>query len=135
MNFRPVYLDTSAVLKLVLREPETDALRRALQAWPDRVSSVLAAIESRRALRRVGASVAVVRRLEAVLDTTTLIRIDELVVRSAADVGSPELRTLDAIHLATALSIGDYPDAFVTYDDRLASACEAAGLAVLQPGR
>ncbi|HET9372872.1 MAG TPA: type II toxin-antitoxin system VapC family toxin [Vicinamibacterales bacterium] len=135
MNFRPVYLDSSAVLKLVLPERESEPLTRALQGWEDLVSSALAAIESRRALRRVTRSPAIRRRLEAVLSALTLVRIDDVVVRTASDVGAPELRTLDAIHLATALSIGDLPDAFITYDDRLAGAARALGLDVLQPGR
>jgi len=135
VNVRPVYVDSSALLKLVLAEPESDALRAALDAWPDRMSSVLAAIETRRALRRVGASGGVHRRLEAALEAYTLVRMDDFVVRLGSDVGGSALRTLDAIHLGTALSIGDHPEAFVTYDDRLAQAAKDAGLKVVQPGR
>ena len=128
-------MDSSALLKLVLPEPESDALRAVLDAWPDRISSVLTAIEARRALRRVSASAGVHRRLEAALDACTLVRIDDAVLRLGSDVGGANLRTLDAIHLGTALSIGDLPKAFVTYDDRLATAARDAGLEVVQPGR
>ena len=67
------------------------------------------------------------------LAACTLLQFDELALRLAETVGPPELRSLDAIHLAAALSIGDYPDAFVTYDRRLASAARAIGLNVVAP--
>lgn len=135
MSFRPVYVDTSALLKLVLSEPESEALGAAIRSWPDRISSTLTAIEARRALRRVGASDGVRRRLEAALDASILVRMDDLVVRLGSDAGGVDLRALDAIHLGTALSIGDHPEAFITYDDRLARAARDAGLEVVQPGR
>jgi hypothetical protein len=135
MTFRPAYLDSSALLKLVLPERESDELARALDAWPDRVSSAIAAVECRRALRRVGAAPGVHRRADAVLQTVTLVRVDEPVLRVAGEIGPGDVRTLDAVHLATALSTGDDPEAFITYDDRLAQAGRAAGLVVLQPGR
>jgi len=135
MSFRPAYLDSSALLKLVLPEPGSDELARALAAWPDRVSSAIAAVECRRALRRVGAAPGVHRRADAVLEAMTLIRVDEPVLRVATEIGPANLRTLDAIHLATALSMGDDPETFITCDDRLAQAGRAAGLVVLQPGR
>ncbi len=135
MSYRPVYLDSSALMKLVLPERESDDLFRALQAWPDRVSSVLAGVECRRALRRVAAPESVHRRAEAVLAAATLIRLDEPVLRLANTTEPTGLRTLDALHLATALSIGDDPEAFITYDDRLARAASEAGLVVVQPGR
>ncbi len=69
------------------------------------------------------------------LNRTTLIKLDEPVLRLASRVGPRVLRILDAIHLATALSMGDDPEAFVTYDDRLAMAARILKLRVLQPGR
>jgi predicted nucleic acid-binding protein len=135
VNFLPAYLDSSALLKLIIAEPESDALEQALHAWPDWVSSAVAAVECRRALTRVRAPAGVRRRAGAVLDATTLIRIDEPVVRLAGDVGPRTLRALDAIHLATALTMGDDPEVFITYDDRLAAAAESLKLRVLQPGR
>ena len=135
MSFLPVYLDSSALLKLVLAEPERPALVRELSAWPDRVSSVLLAIECRRIVLRAGNPPGVTTRLEEELGTVALVRIDETVQSLASRLGPRELRTLDAIHLATALSIGDFPAAFITYDDRLAAAARALKLSVLQPGR
>jgi uncharacterized protein len=131
----PVYLDSSALLKLVLPEPERPALQRALARWPDRVSSVLLAIECRRIVLRAGDPPGLGARLEEELRALTLIRFDEAVQKLAGTIGPCELRSLDAIHLATALSMGDYPEAFITYDNRLASAARALDLAVLQPGR
>lgn len=135
MSYRPVYLDSSALLKLVLPERESRDLFAALQPWPDRVSSVLAAVECGRALRRGGVPASVHRRADAVLAATTLIRVDEPVLRLACTIEPAGLRTLDVLHLATALSIGDAPEAFVSYDDRLAKAAADVGLVVLQPGR
>jgi predicted nucleic acid-binding protein len=75
----------------------------------------------------------VLARLDHVLATCTLLRLDEPALRLAETIGSPDLRSLDAIHLACALSIGDYPGAFVTYDGRLASAAREIGLNVVSP--
>ena len=133
MSLLPVYLDSSAILKLVVPERETGALRAALAKWPDWLSSRLSALECRRALRRVGGPPILLDRLDHVLAACTLLQFDELTLRLAETVGPPELRSLDAIHLAAALSIGGYPDAFVTYDRRLASAARAIGLNVVAP--
>jgi hypothetical protein len=133
VSFLPVYLDSSALLKLVLSERETPALREAISQWPDRVSSVLLHIECRRIVLRAGNPPAVVAKLEQELAGVAAIRLDEPVQKLAAMIGPPGLRSLDAIHLASALSIGDYPGAFVTYDERLADAARAVGLNVLKP--
>jgi predicted nucleic acid-binding protein len=135
MSFLPVYLDTSAILKLILPEPESAPLEAMLQQWPDRLSSALAAVECRRTLRRIQAPPAASRRADHVLAGLILIRFDDALLRLAEHVGPPLLRSLDAIHLAAALSIGDYPDAFITYDDRLAAAARTLKLTVVQPGR
>jgi len=115
-------------------EAETDALMAALEGWPDRVASALAATEVHRALRRAGASAAVRRRADAVLAGLVLVWVDEPVLRRAASFADPALRALDAIHLATAMSLGDDPDAFVTYDARLARAARRQRLKVVHPG-
>jgi hypothetical protein len=122
------------MLKLVLPEPERPALERVLSRWPDRISSVLLPIECRRIVLRAGSPSGVRARLEQELSGVTLVRLDESIQRLAGTIGPPGLRSLDAIHLATALSIGDYPEAFVTYDERLAAAARAAGLNVIAPG-
>jgi len=135
MTFLPVYLDSSALLKLILPEPESAPLEKELQRWSDWLSSALAAIECRRVLTRIHAPAAAIDRARCVFEMTTLLRLDEPVLRLAEHVGPPVLRSLDAIHLASALSIGDFPEAFITYDDRLAAAAHKLKLHVLQPGR
>ena len=134
MNFLPVYLDSSAIVKLVAPEPETAALMAALQEWPDRVSSVLARVEVHRTLRRAGASRAAHNRADEVLAALLLVRIDDPVLAHAASFKDPLLRSIDAIHLAAALSLGDDPDAFITYDVRLGRAATRQGLHVHHPG-
>lgn len=134
MSLLPAYVDSSALLKLVLPEPERPALERVLLRWPDRISSVLLPIECRRIVLRAGSPPGVQARLEQELTGVTLVRLDESIQRLAGTIGPPGLRSLDAIHLATALSIGDYPEAFVTYDERLAAAARAAGFNVISPG-
>lgn len=126
-----LYLDPSALVKLVVHEPETQALREARRSWPERVSSVVAEIEVERVGRRVG--VGATRRTRSVLARIALVDLDEQIRRRAGAMGPPELRTLDAIHLATALSLGDDLGAVCAYDARLRDAAAAAGVEVLTP--
>jgi len=135
VNLLPVYLDSSAILKLVVPEEAATALRSELTHWPDWLTSELAAVECHRAVRRRGDNARLQERVRGVLASCTLIRLDTALMRLAESVGPPMIRSLDAIHLAAALSIGDYPDAFITYDDRLAAAARKVKLRVLQPGR
>ena len=134
MNFLPVYLDTSAIVKLVVAERETDDLLEALGRWPDRVSSALAEVEVHRALRRINAPAAQHTRAAAILDGLVLLRLDDAVLAKAGSIEGRELRSLDAIHLAAALTLGDDPEAFITYDARLARAAERLRLRVAHPG-
>jgi len=92
-----LYLDSSAIVKLVVPEPETKALRDLLRSWPERVSSVIARIEVERVARRIGGGA--IRRAHSVLSRLALVEMDEAVVRTAAALQPAELRTLDAIHL------------------------------------
>ena len=133
MSFLPAYLDSSALLKLVLPERERAALERAIERWPDRLTSEVSAVECWRAIRRQPEAATLLPRMEGVLSSVTLIRVDRSLLRLAGDIDPPRLRSLDAIQLAAALSIGDYPEAFVTYDERLAGAARAAGLNVITP--
>jgi predicted nucleic acid-binding protein len=135
VSFLPVYLDSSAIIKLILPEPESAALEKELGAWNDWLSSALAVIECRRTLRRIDAPAAAFTRAEGVLSSLILIRLDDPLLQLAEHVGPRSIRSLDAIHLAAALSIGDLPEAFITYDDRLADAARSMDLNVLQPGR
>ena len=126
------YLDTSAVVKLLVREGETVALRRWLRRRPRRVASALLGVELIRAARRAGVPKLVVeaRRL---LGGITLVGLDTALLDRAAELQPGHLRTLDAIHLATALSLGPELDAVVTYDHRMAEAAATLGLVVAAP--
>ena len=134
MSVALAYLDTSAIVKLVRPEAETKALFIELARWPARVSSALARVELRRALRRADASAQDLRRAEATLDRLTLVDIDDEVLRRASALPDKELRALDAIHLATALSLGRELGAMLVYDVHLQEAARAGGLHVVAPG-
>ena len=128
-----VYLDSSAIVKLVVPEPESSVLRRYLQLRDERVASELARVEVFRALRRGhGADPATLRRAEQVLDGIALVALDEPVLGAAGILEPEQLRSLDAIHLATALSLEGL-ESLVTYDQRLLAAAAGAGLAVAAP--
>ncbi len=128
-----IYLDSAAVVKLVHAEPESRALRtwleeRAETAW---ISSVLTEIESFRALARYAPDA--VSRLAAVLDQIELIGLDPPIRILAQTARPATVRSLDAIHLGTALHTRRDLTAFVTYDRRLLDAARTAGLPVDSP--
>jgi len=128
-----IYLDSAAVVKLVHAEPESPALRawldeRAETGW---ISSVLAEIESFRALARYAPEA--VTRLHPVLDQIGLIDLSPGVRILARTVRPVTARSLDAIHLGTALTIRPSLTSFVTYDKRLLDAATAAGLPADSP--
>jgi len=125
-----VYLDASALVKLVRSEPESRALLESSEEWAELVTSVVGEIELLRVVRRAGLDSSAADEL---LDQVTLIALDEEVRERASGVGDPLLRTLDAIHLATAISIAGELDGFACYDSRLAREAERAGLTVLAP--
>ena len=128
-----VHLDSSAIVKLVVPELESQALRRYLAVRYERVASRLVRVEVFRALRREHAWEPATRRgAEEVLESIAPVAIDEPVLRAAAHLQPERLRSLDAIHLATALSLDDI-EALVTYDQRLRDATVAAGLNVAAP--
>ena len=126
-----LYLDSSALVKLVIPERESRSLRAELPSWPSHASSVIAEVEVHRAALRAGGAA---RDADAVLDRISRLAIDDALRQVAQSVGSRHLRALDAIHLATALSLGGDLGAFCCYDRRLAADAEAAGLTVLSPG-
>ncbi len=132
MTGRSAYLDTSAFVKLVTEEPESQALRMQLLRWPDRVSSVLLRTETVRVLQR-SSNEQLIEAARALFVTLHLIRLDDPVLDLAGNLGPKELRSLDALHLATALSVGSDLGVFVTYDERLAAAAVAHGLVVEAP--
>lgn len=126
------YLDTSALVKLVVAEAESEALRTWIGTGsPTLVSSDFARTELLRAVRRVAADRAVQAR--AVLDSVTLIAVRTATFEAAGQLDPEILRTLDAIHLAIALELGDDLDGVVTYDERLADAAQSHGIAVVTP--
>lgn len=133
MTVELLYLDSSAIVKLIALEPETPALVDRLRERPDVVSSALARVEVLRAVRRARAPAAEVRRAEAVIGSITLLRLDDAVLDRAAAIGAADLRSLDAVHLASALSLGDALTALVTYDRQLASGAREHGIEVLMP--
>lgn len=128
-----LYLDSSAIVKLVVPEPETGALVETLRSDPETVSSVLARVEVLRAVQRAGARRAVADRAESILRRMALVRLEEGIVTAASQLRPLELGTLDAIHLATALLLHPALSGLVTYDVRLASAARTAGLTVQAP--
>ena len=128
-----IYLDSAAVVKLVHAETESAALRmwlgeRAETGW---ISSVLTEIESLRALARYAPGA--VARLPAVLDQIELIGLDPPIRILAQTVRPAAVRSLDAIHLGTALHARRAVTSFVTYDKRLLDAALAAGLPADSP--
>ena len=128
-----IYLDSAAVVKLVHAEPESAALRSWLdeQAEVQWISSVLTEIESFRALARYAPEA--VSRLPAVLDQIDLIDLDQRIRMLAQTVTPATVRSLDGIHLGTALRSRSSLTSFVTYDKRLLDAAQAAGLPIDAP--
>jgi predicted nucleic acid-binding protein len=120
------------VVKLLVREAETTALRRRLKDWPHRVSSALLRVELLRTVKRAGLPRLMVgaRRQLASID---LVRLDDDLLERAAEIEASTIRSLDAIHLATALSLGSDLAAVVTYDSRMSTAAQALGLPVIAP--
>jgi predicted nucleic acid-binding protein len=133
MNASSAYLDTSAIVKLIAEEPGSAALERFLAAWPERTSSALTRTEAVRALRRAGLTDRLAA-VQALLRRVRLVAADVPILDRAAGLGPPELRSLDAIHLATALELTTDLGVFVTYDDRQAAAASTLGLNVASPG-
>lgn len=128
-----IYVDTSALAKLIWREAESDSLRRYLDDCPDDrlASSTLLAIEIRRAVLRQAA--AWMPRADLVLTRVIQVPITDPIVESASRLPDPGLRSLDALHLATALLLKPELDAFLTYDKRLGAVAADHGLPVISP--
>ncbi|MEO7135575.1 MAG: type II toxin-antitoxin system VapC family toxin [Vicinamibacterales bacterium] len=126
------YIDSSALLKLVAREQETSALEADLAQRAGLITSKLAALECRRAARR-SSKKQVLQTVEQILEAIYLIEITPAILDDAAAFEPPILRSLDAIHLATALSLDDPELELITYDERMADAANAGGLTVTQP--
>jgi predicted nucleic acid-binding protein len=128
---RATYVDSSALVKLAVREPESAALRRYLARRRPLVSSALARTEVARALLPLGPDA--IRRGRDVLARLDLLRINDRLLDAAGMLAPADLRSLDAIHLASAEQFGSDLRAFVTYDERLATAARDRGFRVIRP--
>lgn len=128
---RYAYLDTSAFVKLCWPEPESGALQSYLRAWPLRVSSSLLWTEALRAAQRQ--STARLQQVQNAMRAVALIDLDRTVLRQAGMLGPPDIRSLDAIHLAAASSLGPDLGVLLTYDQRMATAAQAHGFIVAAP--
>ncbi len=128
-----VYLDASALTELAVFEEESIALQAQIAGRPALVASRLAAAEFRRACARSGHP-KLTASVDDVLDGVTVVDVSAAILETAGRLEPPQLRTFDAIHVATALSLGVDALHFITYDDRLARAARSYGLIVMQPG-
>ena len=128
------YLDSSALVKLMVREEETAALEADLAGRHGLVTSRLAEVECRRAAERAG-NRRLLQRVTDVFDAIYLLDLTAPVLEHAAGLRPSSVRSLDAIHIAAAISVGDGELELITYDDRMAEAARANGLRVAQPGR
>ena len=125
------YLDSSALVKTIVREAETAALRRFLRNTTVHASCALAMTEVLRAVRR--ANPAAMGMAHQVLGRLVVLELTDALFIDAGLLDPPELRTLDAIHLAAARSLGADLAAVVTYDERMADAGRSLGLPVEAP--
>ena len=129
-----LYLDSSALVKLVLPEAESAALLQCVADRPDRVTSQIATVEVLRAARRASDDPAVEQRARQILAGVHLLRLDDATLDATATIGPRRVRALDAIHLATAEHLGPALEAMIVYDSALADAARTAGIQVLAPG-
>lgn len=127
------YIDASALVKLVVPEPETNALVAALRPEARLVASEIVEVELLRALRRRGGDAAA-ELGRSKLQSLRLLPLDRQIRQRACELQPTELRALGAIHIATALQLGDLLEGIYAYDTRLIEAARRAGLRVLAPG-
>ncbi len=131
-----LYADTSALVKLVVHEAETEALRVELDQWRDVATSVITEIELSRAVARVRSTgTQVIDEIEvwAITAAALEIELSPAIRRAAAELKPVILRTLDCIHVASALSLGDDLAGVLTYDERMQRAVAVTGIDVLAP--
>lgn len=125
------YIDSSALVKLAIPEPESDALRTELARWKRHASSALARVEVVRACARVDEKAK--RIAEQIVGALDLVAVDDRVLEEAALLCPAELRSLDSIHLASALLLGEALGVAIAYDDRLVEAMNTAGMPTATP--
>ena len=126
-----VYIDTSALGRVLLWENDAALVLRALEEFDERISSRLLATELRRLALRHG----LVNEANTLLEGVALRPLDEAILTAADELLPISVATLDAIHLATALRLADagFVDAIMTYDERLTEGAREHGLDVLAP--
>jgi uncharacterized protein len=126
-----VYVDTSALGRVLLEEPDKLAIKNALDVFEQVTASHLLRVE----LRRVGLRRGLLDRVDTLLADVSLVPMDDQTLSAAETLTPPAVGTLDAIHLATAVRLveADKLDAMMTYDKRLADGAREHGLAVLSP--
>jgi predicted nucleic acid-binding protein len=126
-----VYVDTSALGRSLLEEPDRPAIERGLETFASRISSSLLRVE----LRRLGLRRDMLDRVDPLLARISLIPLDEQILAAAETLTPSTVATLDAIHLATAirLSTAGELDALMTYDKQLADGAREHGITVLSP--
>ena len=130
MSGSVAYVDSSAYLKLLFQEPESATFETMLTEWPEIVSSELLDIEMHRAAYREGVPAA---DCDALLDAVDLIVLDDDIRRRARRIGEPNLRAGDAVHLATAASLGAALGVLFVYDVRLLASALLEGLPAWAP--
>lgn len=133
MNGEAVYLDTSAFVKLFLPESDAPALTQYLASRTPRVSAMLLRTEALRTAIRAGLSPQRMLLVRALLESVSFMVADQTLSDEAGVLRPPELRSLDAVHLATARALGTRLSALVTYDQRLADAARWYGMPVVSP--
>jgi predicted nucleic acid-binding protein len=133
MSAETWYVDSSALVKTVVQEPESPLLLRWLKGKGQLVACELVRVEALRAVR--GSDPSAVSRARQAIATLTLIRLDDSLYDAAADLEPATMRSLDAVHLAAALSLGGTLAGVVTYDLRMTEAATTLGLHVEAPGR
>jgi uncharacterized protein len=128
---RTVYLDTSVLGRILLDEPDTPAIRRELGHFERHISSGLLSVE----LHRLGLRVNMLAVVSELLSGKVLIPVDAEILAAAETITPPTVAALDAIHLATAVSLSKAGklDALMTYDRQLATGAREHGLEVLAP--
>ena len=133
-----LYVDTSALLKLLVREAESAAIERELLTWSELATSVIAEVELPRAVVRareerpdavIDGSVV----LQGVLSSAAIIPLSEGVAVAARKVKPVHVGALDAIHIASALSLGEQLAGVTTYDKRMQDALQPLGISVIAP--
>jgi predicted nucleic acid-binding protein len=130
-NDKYAYLDTSAFVKLCWPEPESRALHSYLLGWPLRVSAALLLTEALRAAQRQPRPR--VEQTQRLLERMALLEVDRALFRQAGLLGPATTRSLDAIHIAAAMSLGPDLGVIVSYDERMDAAAALFGLPVASP--